>query len=91
MRIGIGKNDFFKSIFYLTPAVGFAPMLKAFTIIIIGGVGSIPGVVLGGLILGAIDSFGGTLLGHEIAYGLSWLVLIVIIVIRPWGLLGQKR
>ena len=65
-------------IFKLDPMMGEQPLLKAFIIIILGGLGSIPGAILGGLILGLIDSIVATALGAEPAFLLSFVFIILL-------------
>jgi branched-chain amino acid transport system permease protein len=75
-------------IFKLDPMMGEQPLLKAFIIIILGGLGSIPGAILGGLILGLIDSIVATALGAEPAFLMSFVFIIVLLLFRPTGLFG---
>jgi branched-chain amino acid transport system permease protein len=75
-------------VFKLDPMMGEQPLLKAFIIIILGGLGSIPGAILGGLILGLIDSIVATALGAEPAFLLSFVFIIVLLLFRPTGLFG---
>jgi branched-chain amino acid transport system permease protein len=77
------------SIFVLNPSIGLVPMLKAFVIIIMGGLGSIGGCILAGLLLGIIDSVIATLLGANLAYVVAFAILILIIIIRPRGFFGH--
>ncbi|MFH1481510.1 MAG: branched-chain amino acid ABC transporter permease [Pseudomonadota bacterium] len=77
------------AIFYINPGYGFEPMLKAFVVIILGGLGSIGGCVVAGLLVGVIDSVVGTLLGANLAYAASFGLLILIIIIRPRGFAGH--
>lgn len=76
-------------IFVLNPVMGDFPLLKAFIIIILGGLGSLPGAILGGVILGLIDSVLTTAMGFEIAFLTAFLLVILILLIRPTGLLGR--
>ena len=76
-------------IFKLDPMMGEQPLLKAFIIIILGGLGSIPGAILGGLMLGLIDSIVATALGAEPAFLLSFVFIIVVLLFRPSGLFGH--
>ncbi len=76
-------------IFKLDPMMGEQPLLKAFIIIILGGLGSIPGAILGGLILGLIDSIVATALGAEPAFLLSFVFIILLLLFRPSGLFGH--
>src|SRR5215813_13319517 len=77
-------------IFKLDPMMGEQPLLKAFIIIILGGLGSIPGAILGGLILGQIDSIVATLLGLEPAFLLSFVFIILLLLFKPTGLFGHE-
>jgi branched-chain amino acid transport system permease protein len=78
-------------IFKLDPMMGDQPLLKAFIIIILGGLGSIPGAILGGLMLGLIDSTVATALGAEPAFLLSFVFIILLLFFRPAGLFGHAQ
>lgn len=81
----------------LDPFVGFFPGLKAFTAAVLGGIGNLTGALLGGLVLGLLESFGASYLGifTNGAFGaeykdiLAFAILILILIFRPSGLLGQ--
>jgi branched-chain amino acid transport system permease protein len=81
----------------LDPFIGFFPGLKAFTAAVLGGIGNLTGALLGGLILGLLESFGASYLsiftngafGAEYKDILAFGVLIIMLIIRPSGLLGQ--
>jgi len=77
------------AIFVLNPSVGTVPVLKAFVIIVMGGLGSLGGCIVAGLLLGLIDSVIGTLLGANLAYVSAFAILILIIIIRPRGFAGH--
>jgi branched-chain amino acid transport system permease protein len=76
--------------FPISPLSGPLFLSKAFVICILGGVGSVPGAALGGLIFGMLESFGAVFFGSEYALTLSFVVLIVLLLVRPHGLLGVK-
>jgi branched-chain amino acid transport system permease protein len=78
-------------IFKLDPMMGEQPLLKAFIIIILGGLGSIPGAILGGLMLGLIDSIVATALGAEPAFLLSFVFIILVLLFKPTGLFGHAQ
>ena len=80
---------FVAPIYSLNPGMGLEAILMSFLIIIVGGLGSITGTVLAGLLVGVLQSVGGVLLGAEAAYGLVFIVMIVVLVFRPAGLLGK--
>lgn len=75
---------------YILPTTGSMPGIKAFTAAVLGGIGSIPGAMLGGIMLGLIEQFSkqyiSTLWSNAIVFG----VLIVVLLVKPTGLLGKK-
>jgi len=82
----------------VNPYSGFFPGLKAFTAAVLGGIGNIPGAMLGGMVLGLLEAFAASYLsiltdgafGAEYKDVFAFLVLIVILIFRPKGLLGEK-
>ncbi len=74
----------------IVPTMGFLATIKAFMIVIMGGLGSVPGALVGGMILGFIDSFVTTLVSADVAYIMSFVVIFLILVFRPSGLFGQQ-
>lgn len=77
------------TIIVVNPVMGTAPMLKSFMIIILGGMGSIPGAIVGGLIVGLMDSFFSSLFGIDIAYIFVFVVAFIFIIFKPRGLFGR--
>jgi branched-chain amino acid transport system permease protein len=78
-------------IFYVSPTTGHVFVMVAFTVVVLGGMGSFLGAVIGGLIVGLTESFGGLLLGESLGQiGIS-LIFILILLFRPSGLFGAKR
>jgi branched-chain amino acid transport system permease protein len=73
----------------IVPTMGFLATIKAFMIVIMGGLGSVLGAVVGGLILGMIDSVVTTTISSDIALILSFVVIFLVLVFRPSGLFGQ--
>ncbi len=70
--------------------MGFIPGIKAFTAAVVGGIGSIPGAVLGGLIMGVFEVFVGGYISSAYKDVIVYLLLILTLLIRPEGLLGQR-
>ena len=77
-------------IFPISPLTGPAYLGKAFVICVLGGLGSVPGAMIGGLALGVVESFGALWVGPEHATTVSFVLLIAILLVRPEGLLGRK-
>ncbi len=74
----------------IVPTMGFIATVKAFLIVILGGLGSVPGALIGGLIIGFIDSFVTTLISADVAYIIGFVTIFVILVFKPSGLFGQQ-
>lgn len=70
--------------------MGWSYGLKAFTAAILGGIGNIPGAMLGGLLLGVIEALGASYLAMAWKDAIAFFVLILILIIRPTGLLGER-
>jgi len=77
-------------LYFVEPFMGGQPLLKMFTIVIIGGLGSIPGAIIGGLILGIIDSFVATMINSVVASMVGFALVIIILLVKPTGLLGHE-
>jgi branched-chain amino acid transport system permease protein len=78
-------------IFYVSPTTGHVFVMVAFTVVVLGGMGSFLGAVIGGLIVGLTESFGGLYLGESLGQiGIS-LIFILILLFRPSGLFGDKQ
>ena len=75
----------------LTPTVGSMPGIKAFTAAVFGGIGSIPGALLGGILLGVIENLSKAYISTQVSDAIVFLVLIAILLVRPTGLLGKRR
>jgi branched-chain amino acid transport system permease protein len=72
------------------PTIGALPTIKAFAIIIIGGLGSIPGAVIGGLLYGIAENTAVYFLGATWQDAIAFALLIIVLVIRPTGIFGEK-
>ena len=76
-------------IYYVDPSIGAPILLKTFIVVILGGIGSIPGTILGGLIVGFIEGYGQALLPGNMPTLLTFSLVVLILLIRPKGLLGH--
>jgi branched-chain amino acid transport system permease protein len=76
--------------FYVTPQVGNAFVLVAFTIVVLGGMGSVPGALAGGLFIGVVESLTGLVWGETLGQLGIFLIFILVLLVRPQGLFGAK-
>jgi branched-chain amino acid transport system permease protein len=76
-------------VYTVGPYMGDLPMLKAFVVVILGGLGSIPGAVLGGLIIGLSESILTTFLDSTAALIASFAIVLLVVITRPNGLMGR--
>ncbi len=76
-------------IFALTPYIGAMPLTRAFMAVILGGMGNITGAVVGGLVIGVSESFLTTYFGGAFAAILTFIVIMIILMIKPSGLFGE--
>ena len=74
----------------LMPTTGSMPGIKAFTAAVFGGIGSIPGAMLGGILLGVIEIFAKAYISTQLSDAIVFAVLIIVLLIKPTGLLGKK-
>lgn len=81
------------SIYYdaVYPTMGYTAGLKAFTAAVLGGIGSIPGAVLGGLILGIVENLGVAYISSSYQDLIAFSILVIVLMIRPRGILGKKE
>ena len=73
----------------LTPTTGSMPGIKAFTAAVFGGIGSIPGAFLGGILLGVIEIFAKAYISTQLSDAIVFAVLIIVLIVKPSGLIGK--
>jgi branched-chain amino acid transport system permease protein len=76
--------------YYVNPQVGSGFVLVAFTIVVLGGMGSFSGALLGGLLIGVVESVGGLLLGESLGQIGIFVIFIAVLLLRPQGLFGAR-
>ncbi len=74
----------------LVPTTGAMPGIKAFVAAVFGGIGSIPGAMIGGILIGVIEIFGKAYISAQLADAIVFAVLILVLLIKPTGILGKK-
>jgi branched-chain amino acid transport system permease protein len=77
-------------VYTVGPYMGELPMLKAFVVVILGGLGSVPGAMLGGLLIGLTESVLSTLMDSTAALIASFVIVLLVVVVRPTGLMGRS-
>ena len=75
--------------YYVHPSVGAVFMTKAFIVVVLGGLGSIPGAVLGGVIIGLIESIGAQYMAATLTAMLVYLVFLLVLFVKPTGIFGS--
>ena len=85
----IGSMMYFSNYTAVTPTVGAMPGLKAFVAAVFGGIGSIPGAMIGGILLGIIEIFSKAYISTQLSDAIVFAVLIVVLIVKPDGLLGK--
>ena len=73
----------------LTPYTGAMPGIKAFTAAVFGGIGSIPGAFIGGILLGIIEILGKAYISSQLSDAIVFAVLIIVLLVKPTGILGK--
>jgi len=76
--------------YYVNPTVGEAFVLVAFTIVVLGGMGSVLGALIGGLLIGVVESLSGLFLGESLGQIGIFLIFIAVLLVRPSGLFGAR-
>ena len=76
--------------FYVHPRVGNAYVLVSFTVVVLGGMGSVPGALVGGLLIGVVESLSGLYFGESLGQLGIFLIFILVLLVRPTGLFGAR-
>ena len=77
-------------LFYVEPAIGLPFTIKSFVVVVLGGMGSFWGAILGGLILGIAESLGAAYVSAEYQILVGFVLLLVVLLVRPQGILGRR-
>ena len=76
-------------IVYVNPAMGSAVGLKGFAAAILGGLGSIPGAIAGGLVFGVLEAVSAGYISSSYTRGIAFLVMVVVLMVKPSGIVGE--
>jgi branched-chain amino acid transport system permease protein len=79
------------NIFNPTPDVGIFPAIKSYVIVVLGGMGSVPGSVVASLMLGVLESFGAVYISYQYRDTFGLVILMIVLLVRPQGLFGERR
>lgn len=89
--MGMAAGIMVGSLFAIAPGVGEGLAIKGFSVLILGGLGSMPGAILGGLVLGVTEALAAGLISSAYKDVIAFLVMIAVLLLRPEGLLGKAR
>jgi len=89
--LGMAAGIMIGALFAVAPGVGESLAVKGFSVLILGGLGSVPGAIVGGLILGVTESLAAGFLSSAYKDVIAFLVMIAVLLLRPEGLLGKAR
>ena len=87
---GVASILYFSNYGQVSPMIGAMPGLKAFVAAVFGGIGSIPGAFVGGILLGIIENLSKAYISTQLSDAIVFLVLVVVLIVKPTGLLGKK-
>jgi len=88
--LGVAAGALVGALFAVAPGVGEALVIKGFAVLILGGLGSIPGAILGGLVLGVSETMAAGLISSAYKDVIAFLVMIFVLLIKPEGLMGKR-
>lgn len=88
--LGVAAGSMVGALFAIAPGVGEGLVIKGFAVLILGGLGSIPGAIVGGLVLGVSESLATGFISSAYKDVIAFLVMIIVLLFRPEGLLGKR-
>jgi branched-chain amino acid transport system permease protein len=89
--LGIAAGAFVGALFAISPGVGEGLVIKGFAVLILGGLGSIPGAIIGGVVLGVSETLAAGFISSSYKDVIAFLVMICVMLVRPEGLLGRRQ
>jgi branched-chain amino acid transport system permease protein len=88
--LACAAGAFLGALYAVEPGMGGAPLLKSFVIVIFGGLGSVPGAIAGGLVIGMTETLTGSYISSGFKDVFTFLIMIGVLLFRPYGLLGAR-
>lgn len=88
--LGVAAGVMVGSLFAIAPGIGEGLVVKGFAVLILGGLGSIPGAIVGGLVLGVTEAWAAGFISSAYKDVIAFAVMIIVLLIRPEGLMGRK-
>ena len=88
--LGVAAGALVGALFAVAPGVSESLVVKGFAVLILGGLGSIPGAIVGGLVLGMSEALAAGLISSAYKDVIAFLVMIVVLLFKPEGLMGKK-
>lgn len=77
-------------LFYVYPTMGSMPLVKAFVVVVLGGMGNVQGAVVGGFIVGIVESLGGAYISSDYKNAFPFIILVIMLFTRPQGIFGKS-
>jgi len=97
LAMGVGSAvaavgaSFIGTIMQVGPGIDMTALLKGFVIIILAGMGSLPGAVVGGLIIGLLEAYASSYLGATMGYVIPFAIMVIVLLVRPQGIFGRRE
>ncbi len=88
--LACAAGGFLGALYAVEPNMGQLPLLKSFVIVIFGGLGSVPGAIVGGLLIGLVETFAGAYISFAFKNVFTFLIMLAVLLVWPRGLFGGR-
>jgi branched-chain amino acid transport system permease protein len=89
--LAAGAGSLMGALYFIDPFMGFMPAIKAFIVVILGGMGSVGGAILGGVVLGMAEVLGAAYISSEYKDAIAFVMLILVLILKPTGFMGIEE